>query len=56
MHMYISRIGSTGSVVFTDIPTRENNRSYILRITAKSTDGLRTVIRRAVRLGGCIGL
>ena len=44
--------GSSGSVTFRNVPPRgERNTPYSLRVLAKNTDGLRTVIRTSVRPG-----
>ena len=49
---YSVHAGSSGSVSFVDVPQRdENNRVYNLRVVGKTADGVRTVIRRRVRVG-----
>ena len=55
MHTYMhtrTHTGSNGTVSFVNIPRRdENNRVYNLRVVGVTADGVRTVIRRPVRVG-----
>ena len=52
VHITYARAGSNGTVTFVDVPPRdENNRVYNLRVVGKTADGVRTVIRRRVRVG-----
>lgn len=43
--------GSSGSTTFNNVPPRANDRPYILRVAANTSDGVRTVLRRVVRIG-----
>ena len=50
--MLVLSIGSSGTVTFADIPPRdEKNRVYIIRAVGRTADGVRTVIRRKIRVG-----
>ena len=44
--------GSSGTVTFENVPLRNiNNKAYHLRVVGETEDGVRTVIRRPVRVG-----
>ena len=52
LDIYYACTGSSGSVTFVNVPLRDMNESlYTLRVIGRTADGVRTVIRRRVRIG-----
>ena len=52
MHHSTTYPGSSGTVTFENVPPREDKGGvYNLRVVGMTADGVRTVIRRPVRVG-----
>ena len=52
LDIYYTCTGSSGSITFANVPLRDGNKTlYTLRVVGRTADGVRTVIRRRVRIG-----